>query len=271
MVGEKWLLPLEMKYAPNVVPGVITIMYAVGFLLSFLPYNWRPGLAGASKSIALKCEAEVWTNCEHNAETEEEESSASGVSCAICAAGVPQGDAARCIECKKTAHRYCAGVPLEEFESKGGSYTCLSCLKKLHEAKMADMKDYIVSLKAEIVELRVALDQVKSVEPTAAQWGSGSNNSEARSTAASHSCQRKGKKRTTTEGVLKNTIKLICKVDCNLEVKRKYRLSGAHRASSENSPTPHVAEWWFVISGDESALDQLALSWSAVKLQPTGL
>jgi len=140
---------------------------------------------------------------------------------------------------------------------------------------MADMKDCIVALKAEIVELRVALDQVKSVEPIAAQRGNGSSNSEAWSTAASLSRQRKGKKsataaktasreqsavssppevvvqgkrkvwgtlRTTTEAAVKNTIKLVCKVDCNLEVKRKYHLSGAHRASSENSPTPHVAK-----------------------------
>ena len=50
-------------------------------------------------------------------------------------------------------------------------------------------------------------------------------------------------------------------------MKHKYHLSGTHRASSESSPTPHVATWWFDISRDESALDQLALSWSAVKLQ----
>ena len=50
-------------------------------------------------------------------------------------------------------------------------------------------------------------------------------------------------------------------------MKHKYHLSGTHRASSESSPTPHVAKWSFVISGDESALDQPALSWSAVKLQ----
>jgi len=62
-----------------------------------------------------------------------------------------------------------------------------------------------------------------------------------------------GTLRTTTVAAVKNTIKLICKVDCNLEVKRKYHLSGAHHASSENSPTLNVAKWWFVISGDESA------------------
>ena len=78
-----------------------------------------------------------------------------------------------------------------------------------------------------------------------------------------------GTLRTTTEAAVKNTIRLICKVDEGIEVKRKYRLSGSgtHRANSENQPKPHVAKWWFVISADESALDQLALSWSAVKLQ----
>jgi len=60
---------------------------------------------------------------------------------------------------------------------------------------MADMKDYIVALKAEIVELRVALDQAKSVEVSiAAQRGSGSSSSEAWSTSASRRRQRKGKR-----------------------------------------------------------------------------
>ena len=48
-----------------------------------------------------------------------------------------------------------------------------SCFKKLHEAKMADMKDCIITLKAEIVKLHVVLDQVKSVEvPRTAKQGS---------------------------------------------------------------------------------------------------
>jgi len=50
-------------------------------------------------------------------------------------------------------------VPLEEFERVDGSYTCLSCLKKLHESEMADMSDCIMAMKAEIVELREALKE----------------------------------------------------------------------------------------------------------------
>ena len=48
---------------------------------------------------------------------------------------------------------------MDEFESADGSYTCLSCLKKLHESKMADMSYCIETLKAEIVELREALKE----------------------------------------------------------------------------------------------------------------
>ena len=79
------------------------------------------------------------------------------VCCAICSNEVEKDEVATCVECKKSAHRYCAGVPIDEFESADGSYTCLSCLKKLHESKMADMSDCILTLKAEIVELREAL------------------------------------------------------------------------------------------------------------------
>ena len=66
----------------------------------------------------------------------------SGTNCAICASVVAQGDVATCVDCRKTVHRYCAGVPLEEFISSNGCYTCLSCVKKSHEAKLADMNDY---------------------------------------------------------------------------------------------------------------------------------
>ena len=86
--------------------------------------------------------------------------SAPKVCCALCSNEVEKDEVATCVECKRSAHRYCTGMPLDEFESTAGSYTCLSCLKKLHESKMADMSDCITALKAEIVELREALKEV---------------------------------------------------------------------------------------------------------------
>ena len=85
--------------------------------------------------------------------------SAPKMCCALCSNEVETDEVATCVECKRSAHRYCAGVPLDEFESAGGSYTCLSCLKRLHETEMADMSDCITALEAEIVELREALKE----------------------------------------------------------------------------------------------------------------
>ena len=85
--------------------------------------------------------------------------------CAVCTNGIPASEVATCDECKKTSHRYCAGVPLEEFVSSDGAFTCLSCLKTLYKKQQVmteTMSDGISALKVEINELRSAL---KDIEP----------------------------------------------------------------------------------------------------------
>ena len=57
-----------------------------------------------------------------------------------------EDEVATCLECKKSAHRYCAGVPMDEFNSADGSYTCLSCLKKLQKSQLADMSDNLLTI-----------------------------------------------------------------------------------------------------------------------------
>ena len=119
--------------------------------------------------------------------------SAPKVCCALCSNEVEKDEVATCIECKMSAHRYCAGVPLDEFESTDGSYTCLSCLKKLHESKMADMSDCITALKTEIVELREALkealkDAPKTVEFKDSKQVAPRNSSVAWSTHCKNGC-----------------------------------------------------------------------------------
>ena len=73
---------------------------------------------------------------------------------------------------------------------------------------------------------------------------------------------------TTTVAAVKNAIKVISKVE-GLEIKRKYRLKKpAQKASLESDAASiQVSKWWFVISGEESILDQLAKNWDAVKIQ----
>ena len=72
----------------------------------------------------------------------------SGASCAICDNEVASEEIVKCIECKKTAHRYCAGVPIDEMVSDSGCYTGTSCVKKLHEKELTNMKACIASLRA---------------------------------------------------------------------------------------------------------------------------
>ena len=54
-------------------------------------------------------------------------------------------------------------MPIDEFKSATNFFTCLSCLKKLHVSKMANMNDSIAALKTEVVELRAALKEVLRV------------------------------------------------------------------------------------------------------------
>ena len=76
-----------------------------------------------------------------------------------------------------------------------------------------------------------------------------------------------GMLKTTTVAAMKNAIKVVSKVE-GLEIKRKYSLKKAQQARiGREAASIQVSKWWFVISGEESILDQLARNWDAVKLQ----
>ena len=120
----------------------------------------------------------------------------SKVCCAMCLDDVKADDMVTCIECKKMAHRYCAGVPMDEFKSTAGTYTCLSCLKKLHETKMVDMWDCITALRTEVAELRTALTEAlaqkaKKASELLRDAGAMQNSSETWSTVVSRGSKRK--------------------------------------------------------------------------------
>lgn len=119
--------------------------------------------------------------------------STSKVCCAVCLDDVKTDDMATCTECKKMAHRYCAGVPMDEFKAADGTYTCLSCLKKLHETKMVDMWDCITALRTEVAELRTALTEAlaQKASKTMLDAGAMKNSSETWSTVVSRGSKRK--------------------------------------------------------------------------------
>ena len=81
-----------------------------------------------------------------------------GSPCAFCTKNVSE-DAVTCSVCEETAHRYCAGVSMTEFNAidEHSPYECATCLKKQYVSTMKEMNDTIMALRSEIVELRSAL------------------------------------------------------------------------------------------------------------------
>ena len=76
-----------------------------------------------------------------------------------------------------------------------------------------------------------------------------------------------GTLKTTTMAAMKNAIKVISKVE-GINIKHKYSLKKAQQAMiGREAASTEVSKWWFVISGEESILDQLARNWDTVKLQ----
>ena len=74
-----------------------------------------------------------------------------------------------------------------------------------------------------------------------------------------------GTLKATPASAVSNTIKTIAKIE-GLDVKRKYYIREAQNSAGA-SKSPGVSKWWFIISGEEVLLDQLAKDWNAVKFQ----
>lgn len=68
-----------------------------------------------------------------------------------------------------------------------------------------------------------------------------------------------GTLRTTTASAISNTIKALTNVE-GLSIRRKF-------SRGSRSSRIGVSKWWYIISGEESMLDQLCNKWSVVKLQ----
>ena len=91
---------------------------------------------------------------------------ASSPPCAICSSEVVLGtdNPVTCTACKRTAHRYCAGVSVEEYSTitADSPYICLTCFKEQYVATVAELREYISALKSEISELRSAMNDTQA-------------------------------------------------------------------------------------------------------------
>ena len=86
--------------------------------------------------------------------------------CAICNTEVENSKdkCLHCQSCSQKFHQYCAGATLSKHKMyvNGSSYECFHCFKARKEATVTDQKDCITALKAEILELRLTVQELSS-------------------------------------------------------------------------------------------------------------
>ena len=88
--------------------------------------------------------------------------------CDVCCSAIVEGKevALQCEgSCQMWLHRYCAGVSVSHFKLLANSSTpfvCTYCSQQVHQATVCQFQSEVAALKAEVVELRSALDSLPS-------------------------------------------------------------------------------------------------------------
>ena len=87
--------------------------------------------------------------------------------CDICNVAITEGtdEALECDGCKKWVHRYCAGVSLTYFQVLADSskpFFCTCCSDANNMAVVSELRKEVTALKAEVANLKSALDSVIS-------------------------------------------------------------------------------------------------------------
>ena len=80
--------------------------------------------------------------------------------CDGCAAEIPEAEALKCKVCGMWLHRYCAGIPTSYFTTIAASFVCAACSLTASNSVILELRGEINALKAEIIELRAAMEDV---------------------------------------------------------------------------------------------------------------
>ena len=80
------------------------------------------------------------------------------LSCDGCTDSLTNNEALNCSVCNVWLHCYCAGVTRNRYSDIASSYVCIPCSLASHKTVVSELKNEIACLKAEVVELKAALD-----------------------------------------------------------------------------------------------------------------
>ena len=89
--------------------------------------------------------------------------------CDGCKDTITKEEALNCSVCKVWLHCYCAGVPRRRFADILSTFVCIPCSLSLNNTVVTELRGEIAALKAEIVELRTALDSTNKKLETVSQ------------------------------------------------------------------------------------------------------
>lgn len=82
----------------------------------------------------------------------------SNLTCDGCSDTLQKKEALNCSVCKVWLHRYCAGVPKSRYSDISQSFLCIPCSLVANSSVVVELKNEVAALKAEVLELRSALE-----------------------------------------------------------------------------------------------------------------
>ena len=157
--------------------------------------------------------------------------SAAPTLCDGCSAAInDEEDALKCSVCSVQLHRYCAGIPQCHFEAIASNFVCLACSLSTSKIVVAELRNEIAALKAEVIELRSALDEEKKACKTVSAEIAILRRSEPASKPTEHP-------RRNYASAAKRSSQINAGPDNRASQKRP-RHAAQHRQRSENATTP---------------------------------
>ena len=91
------------------------------------------------------------------------------LTCDGCTDTITKEEALNCTICKVWLHCYCAGVPRSRFAAISSTFICIPCSLSLNNTVVTELRSEIAVLKAEMGELKTALDSANKKLATVSQ------------------------------------------------------------------------------------------------------
>lgn len=216
--------------------------------------------------------------------------------CDGCAAEIPEAEALKCQVCGVWLHRYCAGIPTSHFATIAASFVCAACSLTASKSVILELRGEINALKAEIIELRAAMEDMKSKQqapnpPAERQTSSNGpawtrvvkrsvrpRNAERQGRRSNESATRQHTNRPSSAPVAPADKEIVPSVRRIWGSKKDVTISTIAKTLKQHTSVGNKVaiqqksrrmannrlHWWYLVRSDESILEQLDREWDQV-------